>query len=224
MQLTVRDVARLLRVTEKTVHGWVRDGNLPASRVHDQCRFSRSDLLEWATANNIPVPAEVVQTKEAENSAPSLANALQAGGIHYGLRGADKTAVLTEVVKRIPFPESANREMFLRVLLAREEMGSTGIGNGIAIPHVRNPLVLHVDEPLITLCFLDEPLDFGAVDDQPVHCLFTLVSPTMRMHLQVLSRLAFLLRDPQVNASVIRHADAETIMAEVRRAEQGLKK
>lgn len=222
MQLNVRDVARLLQVTEKTVYGWVREGGIPTTKVHGQHRFNRSELLEWATANHVAVPAELMQSETGD--AISVADALESGGIHYGLRGADKTAVLREVVQRIPFPADADREMFLRLLVAREELASTGVGDGIAIPHVRNPIVLRVGKPIVTLCFLDEPIDFGAVDDKPVHCLFTLVSPTMRAHLHVISRLAFVLRDPHVCAAIVRHADAGEIVREIRRAESGLTK
>lgn len=222
MQLTVRDVARLLQVTEKTVYGWVRDGSIPSCKVHDQFRFNRSELLEWATANSVPVPPELMQEQEAALDACCVSKALQAGGVHYSLQGGDKASVLGEIVQRIPFPPGTDREMFLGVLLAREEMGSTGIGNGIAIPHVRNPIVLHVKQPLITLCFLDEPIEFGAVDEKPVHCLFTLVSPTMRMHLHVISRLAFVLHDAGVCGAVIRHAPQSEILGEIVRAESGL--
>src|SRR5438034_985186 len=62
----------------------------------------------------------------------------------------------------------------------REALQSTGVGDGIAIPHVRNPIVLHVSRPMITLCFLERPIDFGALDGKPVHVLFSLISPTVR--------------------------------------------
>jgi mannitol/fructose-specific phosphotransferase system IIA component (Ntr-type) len=90
-----------------------------------------------------------------------------------------------------------DREFLYKVLLARESLGSTGIGDGIAIPHVRNPIVLHLSRPIVTLCFLERPVDFGALDGQPVNTLFTLISPTVRAHLHLLSRLAFTLRDPR---------------------------
>ena len=51
----------------------------------------------------------------------------------------------------------------------------TGVGDGIAIPHVRNPIVLHVNKPLITLCFLDTPVDFGALDGLPVDMRTTVI-------------------------------------------------
>jgi PTS system nitrogen regulatory IIA component len=90
---------------------------------------------------------------------------------------------------------------------------STAIGDGIAIPHVRNPIVLHVPQPVVTLCFLEEPVDFGALDGQPVHTLFTLISPTVKAHLHLLSRLAFALRNPDFKALIIRQAGHDEILA-----------
>jgi nitrogen PTS system EIIA component len=223
MQLIVRDVARLLKVTEKTIYRWIREGSIPSCKVNEQYRFNRSELLEWATARKIAVPAEFFDEADAETPVTSVADAMLAGGIHHHLSGTDKVTVLTEVVKRIRFPHETDRELFLRVLLAREELSSTGIGDGIAIPHVRNPIVLHVAQPMITLCFLDRPIDFGAMDGKPVHSLFTLISPTVKAHLHLISRLAFALHHPAFSGVVARHAPGDEIMAAIRRVEAGLK-
>ena len=69
------------------------------------------------------------------------------------------------------------------------------MGRGIAIPHPRSPLSETLDHSLITTCFLDEPIDFHAVDDKPVFVMFILVSASTKMHLHLLSRLSFCVRD-----------------------------
>ena len=122
---------------------------------------------------------------------PSFAEALQTGGIFYRLEATDKESALRAVVENLRLPDEVDREFLFRVLLAREALASTGIGGGVAIPHVRNPIVLHVARPTITLCFFEKPIDFDAIDGQPVHALFSLISPTVRAHLHLLSRLAF---------------------------------
>jgi PTS system nitrogen regulatory IIA component len=95
-------------------------------------------------------------------------------------------------------------------------MASTGMGEGVAIPHVRNPIVLSVNHPAICLCFLEKPVEFGAIDDQPVHTLFTLVTPTVKVHLYLLSRLASALLEPRFKAALIRQASREEILSLVR--------
>jgi PTS system nitrogen regulatory IIA component len=76
----------------------------------------------------------------------------------------------------MPLPEEVDRQFLFQVLLARESLGSTAVGGGIAIPHVRNPIVMHIPLPIITLCFLEHPIEFGAIDAKPVHVLFTIVA------------------------------------------------
>jgi PTS system nitrogen regulatory IIA component len=116
-------------------------------------------------------------------------------------------------------PKEVDRHFLLQVLLTRESLGSTGIGDGVAIPHVRNPIVLHIPQPTIALCFLEHPVDFAALDGKPVDTLFTLVSPTIRAHLSLLSKLAFSLRDEQFKAAVAKRATREEILAAAQRVE-----
>ncbi|MEK8024287.1 MAG: PTS sugar transporter subunit IIA [Candidatus Hydrogenedentota bacterium] len=225
MQLQVKDVALLLNVSEKTVYRWVQQGALPGYRVNDQYRFNRAELLEWATARKIPVSPDIFKEPEAqETPVPSIEESLKAGGIHYRLEGSSKEKVLGSVVDHLHLPEEVDRDFLLRVLLAREELASTGVGDGIAIPHVRNPIVLHVPTPMVSLCFLEKPIDFGSIDGKAVSALFTLISPTVRAHLHLLSRLAYLLRDPEFKKLIHRQALREEILAGARRVEGEIKK
>ena len=224
MQLVVKDVARLFNVSEKTVYRWIDQGILPAYRINDQYRFNRAELLEWATSRRMNVSPDIFA--EPESSAtplPSLVEALQAGGIFYRIGGTEKESVLRAVVETLRLPEEVDRGFLLRVLLARETLESTGIGDGIAIPHVRNPVVLHVARPLITLCFLEHAVEFGALDGKPVSIVFSLISPTVRAHLRLLSRLSFALQDPRFKAVLQRQGARDDIFAEAHRVEAGLK-
>jgi PTS system nitrogen regulatory IIA component len=217
MQLGVRDVARILNVSEKSIYRWIQQGQIPAYKVNDQYRFNRAELLEWATSKKINVSTEMfAESDAAAELMPDFADSIEAGGIFYRLEGGEKESALRSVVGVMKLPPDMDRELLLRVLLARESMASTGIGDGIAIPHVRNPIVLSVSHPAICLCFLEKPIEFGAIDDKPVHTLFTLVSPTVRIHLYLLSRIAHALRDPAFKEVVARQAPREEIMAAAR--------
>lgn len=218
MQLTVKDVSSILNVSEKTVYRWIEERKLPGFRLSGQYRFNRAELLEWATANRLGVSSTIFHETEAESvPLPLLSESLQAGGIFYRLGGTDRDSALRSAVEVLRLPEEVDREFLLQVLLAREQMASTGIGDGIAIPHARNPIVLHVDKPLVTLCFLEKPIEFGALDGQPVHALFTLISPTVRAHLHLLSRLAFALRDDKFKKLIHNEASREEIFEKLRR-------
>ncbi len=220
MQLSVKDVSRLLSVSEKTVYRWIKQESIPAYRISDQYRFNRAELLEWATSRRIQVSPEIFQEEEPSRIVlPSLSEALKAGGIAYRIGGTDAASVLRSIVDILNLPEEVDRSFLYDVLLARERLGSTGIGEGIAIPHVRNPVVLHVSKPTVTLCFLEQPIDFGAIDGQPVRILFTLISPTVRAHLHLLSRLSFVLRHAEFKAALRRDASREELMAALAAAE-----
>ncbi|NWF86156.1 MAG: PTS sugar transporter subunit IIA [Bryobacteraceae bacterium] len=217
MQLTVKDVARLLNVSEKSVYRWITDGDLPAYRVNGQYRFNRAELIEWATAKRVNVSPAIFSEDAEAGVLPDLADALQAGGVYYRVGGTDKESALRNVVELLRVPEAVDREFLLQVLLAREALASTAIGDGIAIPHVRNPVVLHVDKPTVTLCFLERPVEFGALDGKPVHALFSLISPTVRAHLHLLSRLAFSLRNPEFKKLVVEQASRDELLGFLRR-------
>ncbi|HOI56314.1 MAG TPA: PTS sugar transporter subunit IIA [Phycisphaerae bacterium] len=158
----------------------------------------------------------------AEAPQPTLTEALRAGGVFYRVEGKDKPSVLRSVVGLMPLPEDVDRQFLLNVMLARESLGSTGIGDGIAIPHVRNPIVLHVARPMVTLVFLEEPIDFAALDGRPVGILFNVISPTVRTHLHLLSRLAFVLREPKIRDVLQNQASREEIFRCVEQVEGNL--
>jgi PTS system nitrogen regulatory IIA component len=188
--------------------------------VAGQYRFNRAELLEWASVQGIKVSLELFNRLEEDTDLiPTLAEALEAGGIYYNLPDTTKERALRSLVQVLPLPEDVDRDLLLALYLAREASASTGIGGGIALPHVRNPIVLHVGRPLITLAFLEKPVDFGALDGKPVQVLFSLISPTTRSHLQLLSRLSFALHDDTFKQVVIAQSPRQVILEELRRVE-----
>jgi PTS system nitrogen regulatory IIA component len=220
MQLSVGEVADLLGVSAKTVYRWVKDGRLPAYRLGQQLRFNRSELLEWANAQRIPLAPHGFDPPESVGVTPSISEALRAGGIHYRVGGNDRREVLEAAVGGLRLPAHVDRELMLALLLAREALGSTGIGHGIAVPHARNPIVLQLTQPAVTLCFLENQVDFEAVDGEPVDKLFIITSPTVRIHLALLSQLAWMLRQPSVRALLDEVASRERILEEFTRLER----
>jgi PTS system nitrogen regulatory IIA component len=223
MQLSVKDAAVILNVSEKTIYRWIKQESIPCYRINEQYRFNRAELLEWATSRRIQVSPEIFAEKDKlALPLPTLAEALRSGGVFYRVGGADQGSVLRSVVELLNLPEEVDRQFLYQVLLARETLGSTGIGDGIAIPHVRNPVVLHVSRPTVSLCFLENAIDFNAIDSKPVDTLFTLISPTVRAHLHLLSRLGIVLRDEGVKAALRDRATREVLMQSFAEAEAKL--
>lgn len=218
MDLRVNDVARLLGESEETVYQWARDGSLPAYRVHEQYCFNRVHLQEWAATHGRRLTPSLFPAR-AERT--SLRGALVRGGIHYDVGGSGRDEVLAAVARLPGVPASVDVTLLEQLLVNRERMASTGIGEGIAIPHTRDPLIVHIDEPILMLCFLASPVDFHAIDGKPVDVLFTLLSPAVQTHLHALSRLAFILHDPTLRELLRTRAPAKAILERVQGLESG---
>lgn len=215
MFLKVNDLAAAVGVDEKAVLDWIKNRGLPAHKQDDRYRINRVDLLEWATSHDITIPPDIFAASDENPDRPTVSEALERGGVHYDLPGDTPETALREVVSRIQLPPSLDPEFLLQTLLAREALGSTALGKGIAIPHVRNPIVGQTGESSITLCFLKNPIDFDAVDGQPVTILFTMVTPSVKAHLHLLAKLAFLLHDQKFLELLHRPGNETEIMAAI---------
>jgi len=213
MQLTVRQAASYLGVNEGTLRRWIDQRALPAHSLDERLYLNPIELWEWAVEEGIPVSRALLDVAHrAPDEVPPLSVLLREGGIFYDIEGGAKSRVLAQFVERLPLPPEQDRKFLLDVLEAREALGSTGIGDGIAIPHVRNPIVLHVARPFVTLGLLDHPVDFAAVDGKPVHALFMVVSPVVPTHLRILAQLGFVLRDETLRQMLKARAPAADIL------------
>jgi len=220
MLLSVREAASLLGATERRVYSWVDEGEIPFERVRDQVRFNRTDLLEWATRRGLPISLDAFDAGlDPEDRAPSLAQAIRLGGVHRDVPGTDREAVLRAIVERTPIPSSIDPELLLDVLIAREHTDSTAIGDGIAMPHVRQPVVAPGAAAMLIVCHLAAPVPFGAIDQVPVKCVLLIVSPTIRTHLQMLAHLARALQDDGFRAALDRRAAAAELADQAARLE-----
>lgn len=225
MNISVKEAARLLAVSEKTVYRWIKGEIIPAYRVHESYRFNRAELLEWATSRRLGIAPDVFDEPETDaQPLPSLATALEDGGVFYRIEGTTREEALADTVAHLRLPEEVDRNFLYKVLLARERIASTGVGNGMAIPHPRDPVLLHVSRPTVTLCFLEHAVDYQALDGRPVNTLFTLITPTRRAHLYLLSLLGFVLRDPAFLQVLLHQGSREEIFTSLRRVEESLKK
>jgi nitrogen PTS system EIIA component len=195
MRVTVREAAKLLHAPEAKVYEWIESGDLPAYRINDQYRINRSELLEWATARKLSIDPALFHEEEEDERVPSIAGSLERGGVFHEVGGGTREEALRSIIALLRLDDEGDRETLLDLLLARDAAAVVPVGDGIAIPHVRNPIALAMDEPSLALFFLRQPVDFGAPDGQPVFALFFLVSPTTRVHLQMLAKVAYLLRN-----------------------------
>ena len=126
------------------------------------------------------------------------------------LKANTKKKVIQELAARAAKLSGQSDRAILEVLLQREKLGSTGVGNGVAIPHGKLPKL----ERLFGLfARLEKPVDFESMDNQPVDLIFLLLAPENAGadHLKALAKVARLLRDPDVARKLRDSRDADAI-------------
>jgi PTS system nitrogen regulatory IIA component len=213
MQLTLRQAAKYLGISESTARRWIGERGLPVHEVSERLYLNAVELWEWAVEHGVTVSRSLLEhARRAPDTVAPISQLLRTGGVFHDIDARDKRDVLRQFVARLPLPPEQDRATLLSVLEAREAMGSTGVGDGIAIPHVRNPIVLHVDAAFVTLGLLKHPVEFDAIDGKPVHTLFMVVSPTVPVHLRILAQLGFLLRDDVLRDMLRARASAEDLI------------
>jgi nitrogen PTS system EIIA component len=199
MRLTVQEAATLLDASAERIYEWIESGDLPAHRVDEQFRINRTELLEWATLRNIAVGPALFQDTDDAGAAPALADALSNGGVISGITATTRTDVLRAVVDHLDLT-GEERAMLLQLLVARDKTAFVSLPDGVAIPHVRHPIVLAA-QPRLYSFFLRDEIEFTGT---PVRLLFVLLTPTIRAHLQILAKLSYVLRDPTVRDAIRR--------------------
>jgi len=221
MNLSVKDAARILKVTEKTIYRWIKQEIIPAYKVNGQNRFNQSELIEWATSRRMGVsPEAFTEPSDAVTPLPRLTDALEAGGIVYRLDGSSRNQVLYNLVNNLRLVDGVDKDYLLKVLIAREELASTSVGNGIAIPHPHSPVLLHTTQPTVTLAFLEDPVDFKSLDGLLTKVLFCVISPTLRAHLHLLSMLGYALKDEKFLRVIQQEGSREQIFDALRKVKQ----
>ena len=215
MELTLFELSKYLGVEQNTIERWIRQGKLPVSQKGAVYRFPISDLKKWAVKRNISLNLEKQNLPERE-AAPfvSLSKAVQNGGLYFDILGDDTKSVLSASLERIlKVPREFKTDLLTR-LIEREQALSTGIGNGIAIPHPRVPLG-YLNDPLVAICFLETPVAYQAMDQQPVEVLFFILCPDLKYHLQLLSSLSFCLRDKSFTRFLKSRPDPKALIQKI---------
>jgi len=190
--LNLKQAAAHLRLGDKQLSRLAQTGAVPATRQGRQWQFQKADLDAWqaqqtAAATLAPLPPEVTGLP----ARITVAGCLSLNRINMNLMASQRDGVLRELVTLVVAPhEKRLSEAFFKALKAREEMCSTCVNEGVAIPHSRNALVGLVERPVIAYARHRSGVDFRALDGKPVQHFFLLCAPNVREHLQLLARLA----------------------------------
>jgi len=147
----------------------------------------------------------------------NLASLVERGGVYHDVPGATPKELLAAVINCLPPLPSLDTNELYREILEREALVSTGIGQGIALPHPRNPM--EDAQPFVAVVFPAQSLDWNAPDGEKVHTLFLIVSSSTKQHLATLSKINFLCQQDEFYALLKAKAAEEVIVGAIKKAE-----
>lgn len=214
MDITLRESAEVLGMRERDVLRLVRDRKIRAYKMNGVYRLNRDELNEWILSGRVEVGPDALA--RVRTTIPvNMYRIIERGGIHYRVAGKSIAEVLANAVDRIPLPNDVDRASVVSSLLEREEIMTTGVGSGIALPHPRNPIMADAEYECVSICFLEDEVDFSAIDDKPVSTLVVILSANQRRHIEILSKVSNLCRDNSFMELLSNRALPEEIMREV---------
>jgi PTS system nitrogen regulatory IIA component len=197
--MTLDEVASYLRVSERTVYEWASKGELPGGKLGTSWRFKRSDIEAWVSRKLSP------RIQPSSNNLPPLSVLLKPERT-VQLHVQTKEAALNKLIDLcVDIPGLKDRSELAEAVFNREQLMSTGIGLGIAVPHVRLNSI-----PEISLAFgiNDEGItDYESLDNTPVRIIVLIIAGRDQhtSYIQTLSRVSRLLKNPlireQLNAT-----------------------
>ncbi len=216
MELTIREVASRLNIPMETLHRWVRQGKIPMQRSRGEYIIRQEMLERWAEEHKLSLQKQPnAEQSSNEDAFDGVLPAMERGGIFYDLTAQSKEAALQAAVDHIPNLKRIDRKIILEKLLEREQMASTGIGHGVALPHPRANPGVGLILPQITTCFFPKPVAFDAIDNRPISVMMVLLSGSTKLHLSLLSKISFYLRNVDFRDYLLTAPPAEDLLNKV---------
>ncbi|MFO7930268.1 MAG: PTS sugar transporter subunit IIA [Desulfosalsimonas sp.] len=135
------------------------------------------------------------------------------------LASTDKKGVIDELAEPVAGQTGINHREIVRVLIERERLGSTGIGDGIAIPHGK---IVSLDSLVLGFGLSRKGVNFEAIDGKPTHIFFLLLSPdnSTGIHLRILARISKLLRDESFKQQLMRSKTPDDVIETIREVDE----
>jgi nitrogen PTS system EIIA component len=213
MDLKIDDVAQLLNVTPARIEEWLTAGKIPSYNLGDEARFSRQEIEDWMLEQHgLPNDELVGSTGHHKYS---LFRALHKGELYNDIPGTTKQELISGTTERLAKKYQLDAKGLASLLMDRERQMPTALCCGIAVPHTRDFLLpTHYD--VVTVVFPEKPIDYDALDGQPVHTLFFLFACEDARHLDLLAKIAHFSNDEQNLRLLERRPDRQTLLSHIK--------
>lgn len=194
--MTLGEMAEYLKIARKSLLKMAQHGDIPATKVASQWRFMRTVVDDWLISRMKTLPEPELERLIRSDRLPiPLPRLLPPELVRLDIGGSSKERILRQLCEPLVAAGLLqDSETLLGKLIEREEMVSTAIFPGIAIPHARKPEDCPVPEPRIVLGVSRGGVDFDSLDGRPTHALFLVCANQVAVHLKVIAELALLFR------------------------------
>jgi excisionase family DNA binding protein len=195
--MTLSEVAAYLKIAEKTVSRMITRGEIPCTKVASQWRFMKSMIDDWLISRMNVVPQnDLAKILENPEGLIPFTRLTSEELILDNVKPGTKKDILSQLIQPLVQQEIIeDAEDFLRKLLTREKMVTTGIGRGVAIPHLRHPKENPGGGPRMVVGICKAGTDYESMDGRMTHLFFLLVSDSEVVHLRVMAKLNQILRE-----------------------------
>jgi PTS system nitrogen regulatory IIA component len=185
-------------------------------------RMLERGLDEEGRAMDVAAQADEVSApkEETHDVRKGLWVAVKRGGILSGIRAGIQEKVLDELAAFAAMRAGGDAGQLSQRLRERERLGSTGIGDGLALPHPHSEGLEGFEDPHVVIGLLKRPVDWDAFDGQPVDTVCLLIAPSGAAHLALLSRLAKALADPTLRGLLRQKAPRKRILQRLKSLEE----
>jgi len=208
--MTLTELAGYLKISEETLHKMAKKGEIPVTVIANQQRFIRTIIDDWLMSRmTIASKTTLVKLSEEGKIILPLSRLVQPDLIVFDIKPGSKEEILNQLIE--PLHQSGrvdDKKKLLHLLLDREEMVSTAISRGVAIPHPRNPEECPVHEPCIVFGSCRTGAEFESLDGNRTNIFFVICSRSELVHLKIMAKLAILIRNKEV---VYKLKSAQTI-------------
>jgi PTS system nitrogen regulatory IIA component len=194
--MTAQEVADLLRVSERTVYDWAKNGKIPSGRLGTSWRFRRTEVEKWIDKNLNP-------TKPDPQTNLGFADILESKRVIL-LEADNKRDALEVMVQGLVDDDLSHRYEEIRdAMFHRESLMSTGIGLGVGVPHTRMD---RIERPRMAVGVRREGIaDYDSIDSKPVQLIFMILAGKQQHaeHIKILAKISGLVRDPQLREQLL---------------------
>lgn len=195
--LTIEEVARYLRVSERTVYDWAQKGEIPAGKIGTVWRFKKSEVENWVNAR---LSSDLQKQNEATVQVKNILSPDRVIFINHTSK-RDALVQLSDVLATAP--QVKNAQELTQEIMNREDLMSTAIGRGIAIPHVR---LSSVTDLVMAVGVCKKPVeDYQSIDDVPVQLLF-MIAAAYNQHsyyLKTISHFSGMLKSAELREKLL---------------------